>query len=514
MIAASELRNWVLEDPLLDWLERYGEEAGFVKDTDLPGYVPQADLGVFTRAKGREFESRVFDLLQERIAFTSIQGAAANEDSAYEATLAAVSAGQPAIWQGLVRDRAHGLFGVPDLIVRGDVLESVVPGSLGDLDAGHYYVLDIKYKGLDLNKNGDLAASHKWDKVQISIYEHALAEMLQREPAPAFLLGRSLSGSAGKRLGCFSRLGWAKPNDPRVLEQIERGIDWLIELEEHGRSWQVSPPSDARLRPNSKNNEDSPWHEAKKSIMDQLSQPSEAAVLMLPERFEANREEWFEPAHFEFFVDFETFNSMNDDFSKLPLPNGKEMIFMIGCGHEEEGEFRFEVWTAENESVEAEAKIIRAWLEHMGKVRMRLAPGAQPRLYHWYRHEPQEVAKAAERSNEEPWSTLPWYDLMDKVFKAQPVTIAGVSGFSIKPIARALSKGGAIDTVWGDSAVGDGIAAMAAAWWCYKEAAARGNSPNESALDDGRPLMAEIEEYNLVDCKVMWELLRYVRAHH
>ena len=35
---------------------------------------------------------------------------------------------------------------------------------------------------------------------------------------------------------------------------------------------------------------------------------------------------------FEFYVDFETVNDLNDDFSKIPTANGDNCVFMIGVG--------------------------------------------------------------------------------------------------------------------------------------------------------------------------------------
>jgi hypothetical protein len=64
------------------------------------------------------------------------------------------------IYQGLVRDEDRMVFGVPDLLIRGDAMEELVPDSL-DGPADTHYVLDIKYTSLKLNKRGDLSAGHR-----------------------------------------------------------------------------------------------------------------------------------------------------------------------------------------------------------------------------------------------------------------------------------------------------------------------------------------------------------------
>ena len=49
---------------------------------------------------------------------------------------------------------------------------------------------------------------------------------------------------------------------------------------------------------------------------------------------------------------------------------------------------------------------------------------------------------------------------------------------------------------------------MVGAWYCNKENKVTGKSMR------GMRYMSEIEEYNIVDCKVMWELINYLREHH
>ena len=54
----------------------------------------------------------------------------------------------------------------------------------------------------------------------------------------------------------------------------------------------------------------------------------------------------------------------------------------------------------------------------------------------------------------------------------------------------------------------DGLGAMTAAWWCDAEARKRDVSMTETGL------MQEVARYNEVDCKVMMEILRYLRRRH
>ena len=85
--------------------------------------------------------------------------------------------------------------------------------------------------------------------------------------------------------------------------------------------------------------------------------------------------------------------------------------------------------------------------------------------------------------------------------------VRGALGFGLKAVANAMHSQGLIETDWDDSPV-DGLGAMVGAWRCGEEARRRG-VPMTSL-----PLMDEIARYNEVDCKVMMEIVRYLRANH
>ncbi|MHB8636693.1 MAG: ribonuclease H-like domain-containing protein [Fimbriimonadaceae bacterium] len=513
--AISSLYNWVLNDPVLDWLDIHGEAAGFNKDTASPNYLPSADYGLFVRTLGDEFEERVLSLIRAQVDVVVVEGARSNNDAFYAQTLRLMNEGAHAIYQGLVRDPDLEVFGVPDLIIRGDALDRLAPGTVGDLPTDDYYALDIKFKGLELNKRGDLKSNHAWERIQLALYERALATMRRRVPTRAFVIGRRLAGDEGVGGGCFDAIPWVGQLDDKRLALVEEGLVWLSDLRENGARWSPLLPSDSRLYPNFKNVQDSPWHDAKKQLPSPTPREPWDGPHIQPARIEANRYDWHESRGAEFFVDFETFNAMNDDFSGLPAAGGRPMIFMIGCGHEEHGEWRFTVWTADEESLDAEGKIIQEWLAHMDSVRRAQPSGVErPLVFHWHNHEVKELEKAAGRHGRAEWLDVNWYDLLHRVFKSEPVRIVDTDGYSLKPVARKLREKGLIDTVWEDGPVGDGLAAMTAAWSCYAASRERRLPVHQALTVNGRSLMGDVEAYNEVDCKTMWEILGHLRQHH
>ena len=95
---------------------------------------------------------------------------------------------------------------------------------------------------------------------------------------------------------------------------------------------------------------------------------------VLPLRIGTTRGEWHAAPGVEFYVDFEYCSDLNDDFSKLPEKGGQPLIFMVGCGHVEKGEWRFKSLVANDLSETEEIRIIQDWVDHMSAVRDRTRP--------------------------------------------------------------------------------------------------------------------------------------------
>lgn len=185
---------------------------------------------------------------------------------------------------------------------------------------------------------------------------------------------------------------------------------------------------------------------------------------------------------------------------------------MIGCGHMENGAWVFRCFTADALTEEAEEAIIDAWLQHMQDTKKRLSTIPDPPVvFHWSHAEVSTLERAynsaTARHPGKPWTAPQWFDFLKKVIREEPVVVRGALGFGLKAIAKSKHAHGLIETNWGDGPT-DGLGAMVGAWTAAREAAGTGRKLSEM------PLVKEIEAYNEVDCKVMMEIVRYLRANH
>ena len=584
-VSATRTRNHVLGDPLLDWLGRYGDMKGYERDTP----DPRTDYLRFVFRKGREFETRVADHLRH-LHPDGVRTIISPDDSpsqvaslaAAEATWEAMAEGTPIVYQGVLRDARHRVYGSPDLLVRSDVLVSLFPRCLApgqvavpatDLDIGdrHYVIVDIKYSTLRFNAAGNAlqnSGSARAYKAQVFLYNRALGYLQGHHPMQAFLLGRGWSrtqkGVTKRSSNSMDRLGPVRMGeswDNTCLEvHADQAVEWIRRMRRHGHDWEADPATVEELRPNPKGNMGE-WASAAKKIaaetedliqlrgvgvrkrreanraglfrwtdpqvtpeslnMGENTSRTLGALLevnrrpdgpvVLPRRIESARSEWINTPPLEFYVDFETVSDLDDDFAQFPLKSGEPLIFMIGCGHIEMGEWRFESFIADQLNEPDEASIVGAWLDHMNTVRERVAPDSNPKVIHWSAAEVSSLesaynsARNRHPSGQDKWANPNWFDFLSRVIRAEPVVVRGSFGFGLKPFTNALHQHGLINSRWGTGPT-DGLGAMVGAWWCQSQI----NQQRQGKLID-LELMKEIRAYNQVDCKAMMETITYLR---
>ena len=579
-VAAGETRNWCKNDLLLDWLDEYPMVHGFARDDERVGYDETFDLGRFLMRQGRAFEKAVLADLAQRWELVRIthRPDEARALSAAIATVEAMQAGVPIIAAGVLRDPQLRMFGVVDLLVRSDVLGQLCPGAfLGDplelaaigLSHGrHYRVIDVKFKTLDLLRNGGLSTSPSdLDTLaQAWAYNEALGRIQGYTPPASYVAGRAWKQGDERGDRCWERLARI-PHDTVVRgrgtdlrEAVQQAQAWIRRLRTEGAEWRVLPlPSVPELWPNMKADQDGPWHDAKVKIGAALadltllprvnathrarahdlgvtrwddprvssellgiSSENEAAIVdavlavnrpggetVRPERMVVSTQVWRQRAPAEAFVDFEFLQDLNDDFAAFPRKGGQSVIFQIGSGTYQGGVWKFEQFTVDELSLAAEAKMIDGWLAHLYAVAAEAGCDiGAARLVHWSPAETSNFERAYDnaraRHPDREWPVLTWFDLLHEVVQAEPLVVRGAFSFSLKPIARSLHALGHIQTHWGDG-LADGAGAMAGAWNAAVEAKRKGIALGATKV------MGEIARYNEVDCRVMAEILDYLR---
>lgn len=264
--------------------------------------------------------------------------------------------------------------------------------------------------------------------------------------------------------------------------------------------------------------------------------------------------------YMEFFVDFEFINDIFTDFSKLPKIETESLIFMFGVGYIDPcyRTWMYHDFTADKLNRISEYISGSTFEEFIYNIAEMY--NKKPLLYHWGSAEPSQwnsfIKKKGiedEKILELPKKNIPkhiivepmiqqlldtetcfisdtlynddacawreqsqnefvWFDL-NKLFREEPIIIKGnIHGFGLKQVSKALRKLGLITADYNkQSKCSDGTMAMMMTHNINKIVEAQ---PVMFKKLSDHPTMKEIIKYNETDCKLLWEIVEYLRRNH
>ena len=429
-----------------------------------------------------------------------------------------------------------------------------------------FKTLHLKTDGIHLRNDGPMKAY----KSQLCIYNEALGIMQGYKPSAAFILGwkwKYVSKNIEYRGdNCFDRLGRIdyKYSDKEYVEKTQNAVDWVLKVRNEASEWDLSkvPLPCEELYPNMCNRYDFPHHKLKKKFAEDIEEISliwkcgpkqrkiahengiyswkdprctpemlgiggEYTSTIVSRILEANRSEhqnvfpqyisnnfadWKNPRQLDFFVDFEMTCSVFTEFDDLPYSDGESLIFMIGVGYmtPDTNEWIYREFTVNRLDKDNEFEICSLFSVYINDTIRNYDCFDVPSFYHWSHAEPSAWRRAVTRHSPESyrWYDFDWVDLL-KVFQTEPIGIKGCLNYGLKSVAKTLYKYGYIKTIWdGESSCADGADAAVGAYKVDRET----RKKNLSFKSD--PLTQEIIKYNEVDCKVLEEIISYLRAYH
>lgn len=561
-VRASDTRNSMLGDPLIDWLEMHGGKAGFIEDAKLPGYDQNLDFQEFILQQGTKFEENVMTRMREKFPNDLVTIQSNGAPFEMKETLEAMARGVPIIAQGHIWEPEFRVHGHPDLLVRSDYLNKLVECPVvSDRVEGclfspnwHYRTVDIKFATLRLK--ADLTTlltqgSVKAFKAQVAIYNLCLQYMQKFAASRAYLLGRGWEGTKkGQTLYSedpFSKLGVVDfaSSDSEITNEAIQSTLWIRMCSTQGHEWKIFPaPSVPELYPNMTNDDSTGWDAAKKRIAAQLKEitllwqcglsarqdahsqgifswdhPDLTAKILgvtgpklgptLDKILKANRSEttskisnsffkWRTPAC-EFFIDVESVSSIRSIKS-----GAGNMVYLIGIGWMEDEKWSYTTFIAEKLDSDAEKDMVLKFLNFLrtqaGKCKKTI------KLYHYAHADQTLLSKCFDRLQLDKQSSaiinrIEWCDLY-KIIRDEPVCIKGALDFSLKSIVSALSAQGKINVNYKDGHIKSGMGGFMAAI----VAASQTNIPFSE-----HELIREATKYNEVDCRALQEILFYFR---
>ena len=561
-VSATQTKNFLLDEPLLDWLDIYGNSQNI-----FPNQVDNKLFPNFLMNKGIQFEQYVVQLLESKHPIYKLPDNI-NFTKRNSKTIKAMEEGKLIIYQGGIFHPELKIYGIPDLLVRSDYLNHIIIDPiLSNQDINipckysqnwHYRVIDIKFSTLYLSSDAQHLLNNKMTivyKGQLTIYNECLGYTQQYKPNNAYILGRKWqyqnNNTTYSGFNCLEKLGLVNfEKESNIIKKTFEAINWIQELRKNGHIWTIQPPSIKELYPNLSNKYDYPWHNIKKIIAQQIGDitllwqcgvkernyshntgiqrwdniidPSinlnvfgkKAKIIdniittnknndikLSPRRIKNwNCLQKIKPTQLYFICDFETTNDLNTEFNHSS--NGT-IIFMIGCitvYYNQYGiqERDFQSFTCNQLSHQQEFYIINEWINYMNTY-AQIFKIDNPIIYHWSKAEPSLYNHALNKYNcQYIWGSLNYIDVLD-IFKEEPITVKGAFSYNLKDISRALYNNKLINTLWDNQDI-DGQEAMIYAWqW---------NTDSQNNMD----IIHKIQKYNYIDCKVIDDILELLRT--
>lgn len=554
-ISASKTRNFILDDPLIDYL-KYNNINPIIEKPQLThrkrGYSETFDEQLMNN--GNNFEISVMDYIKDNVDEKNYikigESYEALNYTKYIETLNAIKMNIPVIYQPVLWNPSNKTFGCADIIIKSSIAKKLFPNYISHYkNRDVYEVYDIKWSTISLISgtvylNNDKKA--KTYKSQLWIYTQALNKMTGDNISTAYVLGkknkRMRIEDDGSKTSAITSNTYNEialidyRREKNNIKLFRDALKWLYELK-NNKDLHHDPPNDFRLYPNMKNH-DNEYHLIKKDLAKRNGEITLLFNVGVKHRKNANENGVFKitdkklttellglksssntslieniiKVNKETCNDIVLYNNMTNDgnwknakircYLDIETINSTvynlahsrpNYIFMIGIGVVINNEWTFTKFTVTSIQGEEELRIIEGIDKFLDDLVKKHKKVKHIPIYHWANFE---------RVNLLPLLTLndkyQFHD-MCKWVKNNGICVKGAYDFKLKNFAKAMYDNNLINAKWPDS-ISDGIDAMNTAYNYY----------NHNVGD--KSVIKEIERYNEIDCMTMFEIHQYMKT--
>jgi len=558
-VTASSTRNYMLDDPLIDFLKFQSSTSNKRSRTSTYNKIPRSRSNSETFLEkifdnGNKFEEEIINKIKNLIPskdFIEIaKSFEARDLSKYRRTIQAISQLVPVIYQPVLWNHTNKTYGCADLIIRSDYAKKIFPSYPSTSSTNPVYeVYDIKWSSLKLKAGSDNLQNEisvKPYKAQIWIYTDALNKIQLVPATRGFVIGKSYYREKTVNkvpivetfLDPFERLGlidWETSIEEQNIEKTNEAIEWIQEVRTN-RDLQVDPPNDPRLYPNMKNTSDGEFHQIKKQLAEKNKEITMIYSVGKRSRdlaLESGICRWDDPRINSNILGFNPSCKLSGTINsilEINKPDNEEIISFSQLSN-------FGNWKNSKVAcyvdIETIGKTVYSlniprsnfifmiglgvvidgkWTYYVYTTKS-LDLKEEQRILQEFNLKMKEIAELDqvnkipvfhwsnyENTNLKPYVNIPeqfeFYD-MCKWFKDDEICVKGAFDFKLKSINRALHSLGLTSTIWNDS-VSNGMDAMNQAYNYYM-------------LGGTNKVIQDIEHYNEIDCKSMAEIHRIFR---
>ena len=244
----SQIKNFLLEEPLLDYLNLYGDKSKQTKPT-----FEECDFSTFIMDMGNKWEEYVVNLIIEKCKLNNLSYTFVERKPGYHQTKNALSNKTDVIFQAQVKDWNNNITGYPDIILKKSAflkLFKFTGNQLDNIPDDEYIVIDIKFSSVKWDEKSYVMETSnyiKFIKGQISMY----SRLLKSTSPVGFIISKDISTLENPIA--------VNVKDKALNKECDDAIKWLKSL--YTKEFDVF-----NLKPNMNNTMDGYWREYKKEL--------------------------------------------------------------------------------------------------------------------------------------------------------------------------------------------------------------------------------------------------------
>ncbi len=246
--SVSQIKNYLLEEPLLDYLNLYGDKSKQVKP-----HFEECDFSSFIMDLGNKWEEYVVNIIVEKCKKENIPYTFVERKSGYHQTKEALNKKIDVIFQAQVKDWTNNIVGYPDIIVKKKAFLKLFKFPLDNIPDDEYVVIDIKFSSVKADENSYVIETSnyiKYIKGQISMY----SRLLKSVSPVGFIISKDKD--------TIDYPIAVNVKDKDLIKVCDEAINWLKLLYQKGKDLDIS-----NLKPNLNNTMDGYWREYKKELL-------------------------------------------------------------------------------------------------------------------------------------------------------------------------------------------------------------------------------------------------------
>jgi hypothetical protein len=562
MVQPYMLSNYFRSDAIIDWLNEYGPIEK--KDTELSFFLSML------RSKNLEFNHKIIEYITERFpesvcnispSITTCKDVEPHKQKisfeSIEKTKIAMDKKIPIIFNACFMSKVDSYFyhfgGKVDMLVLNSQIGDLFNLEVVPDNEDKYSIVNFKYATMDLRADGIHLLNNSKQKVykaHLWLLNAALGITQGCLPDMCYLLGRKYQYTKEKKKtiknGVFDHIATIdfRQIDKSYEEDCRKALDWIYKVRESGQDLDPFNPNCQEMYPNMKNNSDHPWRSYKSEIAEAIKEITlmykcgpqvrqyalEKGVTewskLTPESIKFSGEKVINQItkfinvqlngedgsrlenrfiknvpKIEFYLDFESIGNMYDDFSTFPKASNNGMIFLAGLVVVDNvnGTITYRSYLVDTLEQINEKKMLTEMLQDIETLRLVYQQNFAP-IYAWSNAEKTMICRAMGKTVLQE-NNIILIDLC-KCFRESGIVFSGQYGYGLKSVAKTMYEHEMIQTTWDVSNdVSDGLNAAIEAMKTYKYA-----NPEQR-----KQYFQSVIDYNYVDCKVMEEIVSYMR---